>query len=328
MKKSLLPLLLLASAGAAHAQTATFEALPLPGADTFYVNHSAANEDVGFTDSSFYFPTVFGEYGGMWYQASGFVYSNMRDTVTPGFTNEYSARAGAGYLASEKYAVSYYSPFAENYFLVAETGGRKLSGVAITNNTYAYLSMRDGDFVAKQFGGESGDDPDFLKVIFRGYLSGAPVGDSVAFYLADFRFEDNSLDYIVKDWQWVDLSALGKVDSVVYDMESSDVGEFGINTPTYFCIDDLTMAPVTIHVAGVAAPRVLAYPNPARQLVTLETTTAGSYRITDITGRTQAAGLLQSGKNNVSLAHLPAGTYLIHLRQEASVQTIKISVEQ
>ena len=45
----------------------------------------------------------------------------------------------------------------------------------------------------------------------------------VEFYLADFRSAEDSLDYIVNDWRWIDLSNLGNVDSLQFTMNSSDV---------------------------------------------------------------------------------------------------------
>jgi hypothetical protein len=38
-------------------------------------------------------------------------------------------------------------------------------GVYVTNTTYAYNSMRDGDMFAKKFGGPTGNDPDWYKLL-------------------------------------------------------------------------------------------------------------------------------------------------------------------
>ena len=63
--------------------------------------------------------------------------------------------------------------------------------------------------------------------------------DSVDFYLADYRFADNSEDYIVKDWTFVSLEALGDVDSLLFSLTSTDNDSmFGMNTPAYFCMDN------------------------------------------------------------------------------------------
>ncbi len=67
--------------------------------------------------------------------------------------------------------------------------------------------------------------------------------DTIEYYLADYRFDESEKDYIIKTWQWVDLSSLGKVDSLMFGLESSDNGDWGMNTPAYFCMDDLTVHP-------------------------------------------------------------------------------------
>ena len=54
-----------------------------------------------------------------------------------------------------------------------------------------------------------------------------------------FRFVDNAQDYIVDDWTWVDLTGLGPIVGLEFTMSSSDVGEFGMNTPSYFAMDNV-----------------------------------------------------------------------------------------
>jgi hypothetical protein len=71
---------------------------------------------------------------------------------------------------------------------------------------------------------------------------GNPTG-SVEWFLADFRFEDASLDFILDEWTFIGLNELGIVESLSFTMDSSDIGPFGINTPTYFALDDLLLVP-------------------------------------------------------------------------------------
>ena len=95
------------------------------------------------------------------------------------------------------------------------------------------------------FGGASGDDADWLTVTFTGYDAGDAVTGATTFYLADYRFVNNALDYVVDDWTTVDLTGLGgAVKSIRITLDSSDVGMFGINTPTYLAIDNIAFAPV------------------------------------------------------------------------------------
>ena len=65
----------------------------------------------------------------------------------------------------------------------------------------AKFPMDSGNWTfAKKFGGTTGNDPDFFKVTVKGYKGGVLTTDSVPFYLADFRFANNALDYIVDSW--------------------------------------------------------------------------------------------------------------------------------
>ena len=106
----------------------------------------------------------------------------------------------------------------------------------VTNSTYAALSMKTGDWVAKQFG-----PGDWFKVVVKAYdKNDAPTGETVEFYLADFRTE--SSPGIITEWIMVDLTPLGnRVNTVKFDVQSSDTGAYGINTPGYFCFDNLAI---------------------------------------------------------------------------------------
>ena len=45
----------------------------------------------------------------------------------------------------------------------------------------------------------------------------------------------------VSDWTKFDLTALGKVVMVVFDMDGTDKGDWGLNTPAYFAYDDVAV---------------------------------------------------------------------------------------
>ncbi|MDD2196632.1 MAG: DUF4465 domain-containing protein [Bacteroidales bacterium] len=182
----------------------------------------------------------------------GWTYSNISDVVTPGFTNQYSAITGSGFdtLASngKNYGVAYVSSDWETNETIplpltfSDNSAHHVKGFYVTNSTYVALSMEQGDDFTKKFGGETGDDPDYLKLSVWGLKDGVET-EVVDFYLADYRFDDNTKDYIVKTWQWVELSSLGKIDTLLFNLSSTDVGDCGINTPTYFNIDNLYIVP-------------------------------------------------------------------------------------
>ena len=43
---------------------------------------------------------------------------------------------------------------------------------------------------------------------------------------------------IVDKWQTVDLTPLGNVRAIYMQMESSQTGMWGMNNPSFFCLDD------------------------------------------------------------------------------------------
>jgi hypothetical protein len=325
MRKLLLSVLL-ASAGLTQAQTyvSDLEGLSLPGTDTFYVNFSAPGTDVGFLDGFIHFPCVYDTAFGYSFWNSGFAYSNMTDSVTSGIVNQYASKAGSGYGGSSNYAVGY---GAENYLLrLNNVSGmyHVLSGFYITNATYAYNSMRDGDAFGKKFGGATGNDPDWFKVRIYGFL-GPQVIDSVDFYLADFRDTDNTNDYIVKDWQWVDLTSLGHADSVVFNLSSSDAGQWGMNTPAYFCMDNFTLIDANgVETIGNTST-VKVFPNPATDFIVVDAGEAKLQSITlmDVSGKVLSSYKGVNEKLSIPLGQLPNGVYFLRLNNGAQKQTVR-----
>ncbi len=183
-------------------------------------------------------------YSTEYFSWSGWAYSNTSDINTPGYMNQYSAYTGEGFhgdeAANDIYGVSnLYGPAIIDF---VEGKAHAPEGFFVTNSTYAVLSMMEGDWAAKAFGGEDGSDPDYFKLLIWGRTNGENT-DTIEFYLADYRFEDSKYDYLIKTWQWVDLSSLGKVDSLMFGLESSDNGDWGMNTPAYFCLDNLMVRP-------------------------------------------------------------------------------------
>jgi hypothetical protein len=49
---------------------------------------------------------------------------------------------------------------------------------------------------------------------------------------------------VLATWTWFDLTALGTVDTITFTFDGSDQGAFGLNTPAYFAMDDLTVTAV------------------------------------------------------------------------------------
>lgn len=307
---------LMLSAAALQAQTvATFDNLNLVGTDTFYVNYSDPGNDVGFGDGLAHFETVYDTTFGYSSLRKGFVYSNMTDSVTSGFTNPNSAKAAAGFGGTKQYAVGFAYGEVISVTLKGKAAGQPVKGFYATNNTYAYNSMRDGDLFAKKFGGVPNVDTDWFKLTVKGYLNDTVKTDSVDFYLADFRNADSTKDYILDTWEWVDLQQLGKVDSLTFMLSSSDAGQFGMNTPSYFCMDNF----VTLETTGVDdIPTVYAakvYPNPATDKLYVEVNDAAITGITvyGVSGNVVGHFKATDKVTLINTANYAPGVYLVQM---------------
>jgi len=184
-------------------------------------------------------------------------YSNTTNTTTPGPGNQYSAYAGSGVNGSANYGVAFLAnPASPDGAAVMFATAGVVSGAYFTNTTYAALSMLNGDGFAKKFGGGSGNDPDFLELIITGKDVNGNVTGTKDFFLADYRFADNSKDYIAKPWTFVDLSSLGAVKQLTFGMVSSDNSNVGMNTPSYFAMDMTAAVPepssIVLLLSGLA----------------------------------------------------------------------------
>jgi hypothetical protein len=195
-----------------------------------------------FTSAGITFSNHYSTSFGSW---EGFAYSQKADVSTPGFGNQFSVFDAAN--GSNKFAI-YYPPFGSDAYASFSAGTeRKIRSIDVCNVTYSALSMKDGDGFAKKFGGNSGNDPDWYKLTVIGYDAAGDSIGAVNFYLADYRFSNNSKDYILNKWTPVDLTALGKVNKITFRFSSTDNGTWGMNTPATVCLDNIKYEePVTV----------------------------------------------------------------------------------
>lgn len=171
----------------------------------------------------------------------GFTYSNQTDTTTAGFANDRSAITGDGAGAGQdNYAIGTTgSALPQLMFSQAKT----VLGAEFTNTTYAYLAMANGDdgnampFVKGPFAAG-----DYFKITVTGLDA---VGDALT--SLDFLLADGA--NVISDWTWFDLSGLGEVNGLEFSLSSSDNGTFGMNTPGYFAVDNISVVPVPVPAA-------------------------------------------------------------------------------
>ncbi len=185
---------------------------------------------------------------------AGWGYSNVNDPTKTGpipnltdYTHQFAAIAGTAPLGGLNYGIDFDSHTIPGTFIsdgapysfVNLPSGTSPVSMLVTNSTYTYLSMVDGDGAGKQFG-----VGDYFQLQIYGYTgpngTGAMVngGNPVDFYLANYTSANSTP---VNVWSPVDLTALAGAQSLGFGFASSDTGQFGINTPLYFAMDDLTL---------------------------------------------------------------------------------------
>jgi hypothetical protein len=184
------------------------------------------------------------------YAWDGFTYSDVNDTTTSGYENQY-AIYGDGYdqSGSGVYAIAYQGSSTPTIsFDYAQT----VNGFYINNTTYTALAIIDGYYSATAF---TTDDWFFLTI--TGLDSEGTILDSMIVELANFEGYaegvDDEEDFMITDWEWIDLTSFGdNVSSLEFTLTSSDTGEWGINTPTYFAIDGIDTVPEPASVLLIA----------------------------------------------------------------------------
>ena len=244
------------------------------------------------------------------------MYSNTTDTTTSGFANLSSSKAGSGYMESENYVIGKSGSY------ITYDVPRDFTAF-ISNSTYAANSMRDGDAFAKKF---TNADQDFLKLHFYGYLNGTLI-DSSMLYLADFTHSDSTLDYIVNvtpgfDWQYIEIPS-SNVDSVVFKLESSDMGAFGMNTPDFFCMDNVGSYPLSNGTINDFS--IKAYPNPAKDFISFSNVKDSNkydVSIIDFYGKEVISNLINP--RTVDLSILPSGQYILKIVSGDKIKYDKI----
>ncbi len=240
MRLTVFSVILLCATTASADFSATFEDVGL-GANAFQNDAGASRQ---FVSGGFAFNNRYSSsFGGIW---SGWAVSSKTDATTASFTNQYSAIAGSGSGGSATYGVGFtfggsVDPFHPDGSLVNLVAGATPISIDVTNTTYTYFTIKDGNQFSRKFAAG-----DFFTLTIAGYDgldgAGSAVGE-VDFDLADFR-DGKSL--IVDTWATVDLTSLGGSRSLRFGLRSSDNDvNFGMNTPAYFAADRL--------IAGVAA---------------------------------------------------------------------------
>lgn len=204
-----------------------FEDAQLGG--TGYVNNvSYAENGVTFTNN-------FNETYSSW---TGFAISNKVDKETAGYSNQYSVYATSGAAGSANFAVGFYGAYNDERPTMAFAAGveHQIVSAYLCLTTYTYKAIVDGD---DGYGGVRQfclDSLDLYTLVATGYDCNATQTGELSIKLADYT---GTTAVLFDNWAKVDLTVLGKVNKVTFKLTSTDTGAWGINTPTYFAIDNV-----------------------------------------------------------------------------------------
>lgn len=160
-----------------------------------------------------------------------FGYASRTETKYEDLDDQWNNIVGGGYNGSANYGVAFAAAFNGPCYVDLLGEPAVVPGFYITNSSYAYTSITNGDGYAKKF--EKGD---WFKLTITGFDADNNETGSKEYYLADLR--DEATAYIINDWRYVDLSGLGKVAKLGFELTSTDNGNYGMNTPAYFCFDN------------------------------------------------------------------------------------------
>lgn len=325
MKKILFSALLLSGVSYGQNQIIDFDTLTLPQSQNFW---NGSDISGGFTDGTAFFNNTYNTTYNFW---SGFAYSAATDNTTSGIGNQYSAFPGIGAAGSVQYGV-WYGDGVINF-----SNPQIVDSIKVSNGTYPAISMRDGDSFGKQFGSPNAADgtPDgtngedwFLLTIYGLDVNDDTVG-TVEFYLADYRFSDNTQDYIVDTWKNVDLSSLGEVKKLAFGLTSSDVGQYGMNTPGYFVIDNIATHSNIASIIQLNKVQAQVYPNPTSELVNLKFENSAERNIVVINTAGVVVKQMTSQKENIAIPvqNWSKGMYFIKVISQQGTYSTRLIVQ-
>ncbi len=178
----------------------------------------------GTSDQSVRFGSYwsYSSYGDYW---GGFVLSGNFSTSldTYNFANQFTVWADKGANASSICAVGYVDTY---------SGGYAVPTMVLSSaREVGYCHLAPSAMLATYTPTAVSMDQFWFKVIVTGYLGQTEVGT------VDCLLTDRGVTQ--SGWTKVDLSRLGQVDRLTFTIDSNDTGEWGVNAPAYFGLDEI-----------------------------------------------------------------------------------------
>lgn len=263
-------------------------------------------------------------YGG--YSWEGFTVSRQQEadyTHSNYPARQFSNNAVGGVSnADDAYIVGYYSEYFESQGTAHvcqidfDTDAEcQPQGLYVSLNNYPSKSILYGDDFARKF--TTGDS--FTITVHGLDAAGNDNGKSVTHYFADYRSDNAENHYVQQDWQWMDIRALGNVSGIYFTMESTDRGDFGMNTAGYFSIDKLVVLSTKDEehtgIGHESNQKLTMYPNPVRDILFINGTDETIAYIYTVQG--QLAAQKEITDNCINIDNLSEGIYVVRIGDRA-----------
>lgn len=165
---------------------------------------------------------------------SGFACSNETSKQYSTLNHQFRSAVGGAY-EGDNYGV-YFASGDDKVTVTNNVNGDSISGFYITNSAWAVDAIVNGDGMSSNPSGFAQGDYFSLSVI--GLKNDLPT-DTATFYLADYRSTVEADHYYIDTWQWLDLRKLGVVNQLKFVFDGTKTNNYGLTTPTYFCLDNL-----------------------------------------------------------------------------------------
>lgn len=215
------------------------------GGSLLYSDSSSAQYNWNDANNTFLATEAPENYGGYAYWGGGHAISNYCSTDLEGadYTRQLEvyyqdAKTGyGGHNGSKNFCMHY--GYRDNgyasqnnlpYLYFYDGEARVIDHMWVMNSTYAVSTYLDGNGLTASI-----SNGDWVKVVATGYNEESEVSGTCEFYLC------NGPDNIVLNWTKWDLSSLGAVTMVEFNITGSSDNGYGFSQPAYFAYDDVAV---------------------------------------------------------------------------------------